>query len=108
MQALIDFDGWRKWKDFSQNNQDEKKGKGGAPGGGASGRTGLSRGGSEGGQHEGGEVVAAKSKKKKNRTSVGSNPGASASRITILEEPLEGDEGGKGRVGGVGLGVSDG
>lgn len=20
MQALIDFDGWRKWKDFSQNN----------------------------------------------------------------------------------------
>jgi osomolarity two-component system response regulator SSK1 len=108
MQALIDFDGWRKWKDFSQSIQDEKKGKGagaGAAGGGAGGRAaGLSRGGSEG-AHEGGggEVVAAKSKKKKNRSSVGSNPGASASRITILEE---GDEGGKG--GGVGLGVSDG
>ena len=24
MQALIDFDGWRKWKDFSQQAQDEE------------------------------------------------------------------------------------
>jgi osomolarity two-component system response regulator SSK1 len=108
MQALIDFDGWRKWKDFSQSIQDEKKGKGagaGAAGGGAGGRAaGLSsRGGSEGAQHEGGEVVAAKSKKKKNRSSVGSNPGASASRITILEVGVVGGKGG-----GVGLGVSDG
>jgi osomolarity two-component system response regulator SSK1 len=23
MQALIDFDGWRKWKDFSQSGDDE-------------------------------------------------------------------------------------
>ena len=23
MQALIDFDGWRKWKDFSQQDKDE-------------------------------------------------------------------------------------
>ncbi|KAK5626889.1 hypothetical protein RRF57_002604 [Xylaria bambusicola] len=23
MQALIDFDGWRKWKDYSQKTQDE-------------------------------------------------------------------------------------
>lgn len=25
MQALIDFDGWRKWKDFSQKLEDDKK-----------------------------------------------------------------------------------
>jgi osomolarity two-component system response regulator SSK1 len=25
MQALIDFDGWRKWKDFSQNVEEENK-----------------------------------------------------------------------------------
>ena len=27
MQALIDFDGWRKWKDFSQGGGEEGKGK---------------------------------------------------------------------------------
>lgn len=27
MQALIDFDGWRKWKDFSQQNQSFGPGK---------------------------------------------------------------------------------
>jgi len=57
MQALIDFDGWRKWKDFSQNNTEEKDKK----------------------------AVTAK-KNKKNRMSVGSNPGASSSRVTIKEE----------------------
>ena len=25
MQALIDFDGWRKWKDFGTSNGDDKK-----------------------------------------------------------------------------------
>jgi hypothetical protein len=25
MQALIDFDGWRKWKDFSEQNQEVDK-----------------------------------------------------------------------------------
>lgn len=25
MQALIDFDGWRKWKDFSQKLEEDKK-----------------------------------------------------------------------------------
>jgi len=24
MQALIDFDGWRKWKDFSQSNKEDE------------------------------------------------------------------------------------
>lgn len=58
MQALIDFDGWRKWKDFSQAGgagaDDEKK------------------------------KVAAK--KKKDRRSLGSNPGAGSSRVAIPEE----------------------
>lgn len=27
MQALIDFDGWRKWKDFSQSNGADEKEK---------------------------------------------------------------------------------
>uniref|UniRef100_A0A8H7NLM4 Response regulatory domain-containing protein n=1 Tax=Bionectria ochroleuca TaxID=29856 RepID=A0A8H7NLM4_BIOOC len=27
MQALIDFDGWRKWKDFSQSNQESEASK---------------------------------------------------------------------------------
>ena len=29
MQALIDFDGWRKWKDFSQTKDADKKAIGG-------------------------------------------------------------------------------
>ncbi|KAH8593971.1 hypothetical protein B0O99DRAFT_712607 [Bisporella sp. PMI_857] len=54
MQALIDFDGWRKWKDFSQGNNDEKEKK-----------------------------LPSGAKKKKNRASVGSNPGGSTSRVNI-------------------------
>lgn len=66
MQALIDFDGWRKWKDFSQQTAEEKEGK----------KTLLSSGNA--------------SKKKKNRVSLGSNPGASTSHSTIKEENEEG------------------
>ena len=62
MQALIDFDGWRKWKDFSQATADEKDGK----------KTLLGN--------------SAAGKKKKNRASLGSNPGASTSRSMIKEE----------------------
>jgi osomolarity two-component system response regulator SSK1 len=67
MQALIDFDGWRKWKDFSQNNQAEKE------------KTSKS--------------LALTKKKKANRTSVGSNPGGSASttRLAIREEATDAD-----------------
>jgi osomolarity two-component system response regulator SSK1 len=56
MQALIDFDGWRKWKDFSQQNADSEK-EGGA------------------------KSKAALAKKKKNRTSLGSVSAANASRV---------------------------
>lgn len=27
MQALIDFDGWRKWKDFSQKSEEDEANK---------------------------------------------------------------------------------
>lgn len=27
MQALIDFDGWRKWRDFSQLNEERERAK---------------------------------------------------------------------------------
>lgn len=57
MQALIDFDGWRKWKDFSQGTADE-----------------------------GAEKKKITAKKKKDRRSLGSNPGAGSSRVTIPEE----------------------
>ena len=70
MQALIDFDGWRRWKDFSssQPKDEEKEGK-----------------------------KAATSKKKKgHRVSVGSNSGAgnSTTRLSIKEEdPVEANGG---------------
>ena len=69
MQALIDFDGWRKWKDFPSNqpNGDEKAEK----------------------------KALANKKKKGNRVSVGSNGGASTSRLSIKEEGNE-DAGGNG------------
>jgi osomolarity two-component system response regulator SSK1 len=57
MQALIDFDGWRKWKDISQATVDEGTEK---------------------------KKNAAK-KKAKDRRSLGSNPGAASSRVTIPE-----------------------
>jgi osomolarity two-component system response regulator SSK1 len=49
MQALIDFDGWRKWKDFSQNTLDNDAAKK--------------------------MTVAAKAKPKKNRMSLGGGLG---------------------------------
>ena len=63
MQALIDFDGWRKWKDFSQNSPDnESSKKVPAPG---------------------------KSKNKKNRMSLGSNSGTSSSVAKSIREEAE-------------------
>jgi osomolarity two-component system response regulator SSK1 len=61
MQALIDFDGWRKWKDFSQSttnsaHDSEKEGKG---------------------------KSALEKKKKKNRASLGSVNPASSSRASV-------------------------
>ncbi|KAG4410476.1 response regulator Mcs4 [Cadophora malorum] len=69
MQALIDFDGWRKWKDFSQQADTEDKG------------------GSKSAK------LSAANKKKKNRSSLGANPGGSTSRLAIQEEVAEGEEG---------------
>ena len=66
MQALIDFDGWRKWKDFSQAKAaDADAAK---------------------------EKKALLAKKKKNRQSVGSQSqaGGSSTRLPIKEEN-EGD-----------------
>ncbi|KAL2062163.1 hypothetical protein VTL71DRAFT_6429 [Oculimacula yallundae] len=67
MQALIDFDGWRKWKDFSQQADTEEKTSKSAK-------------------------LSAANKKKKNRSSLGANPGGSTSRLAIQEE-AEGEEG---------------
>jgi osomolarity two-component system response regulator SSK1 len=67
MQALIDFDGWRKWKDFSSNNSqptsnhDDKSDK---------------------------KAIA--SKKKKNRFSLGSSGGASSSTVKLAGEEAGG------------------
>jgi hypothetical protein len=68
MQALIDYDGWRQWKDFSQDHKDDenKDGKG-------NGSTGHG-------------TPTFGNKKKKNRMSVGSNAGAPTSHVTIKEE----------------------
>ena len=79
MQALIDYDGWRQWKDFSQESREEdtkdSKGKG---------STGLAAGGLG-------------AKKKKHRTSAGSSPNVSTSHISMKEV-----------TGPVGLGVDSG
>ncbi|KAH0537422.1 hypothetical protein FGG08_005775 [Glutinoglossum americanum] len=40
MQALIDFDGWRKWKDFPQNSIKDEGGKGSGPASGKGGKSG--------------------------------------------------------------------
>ncbi|PVH76334.1 hypothetical protein DL98DRAFT_562054 [Cadophora sp. DSE1049] len=69
MQALIDFDGWRKWKDFSQQADTEDKS------------------GSKSAK------LSAANKKKKNRSSLGANPGGSTSRLAIQEEVTESEEG---------------
>jgi osomolarity two-component system, response regulator SSK1 len=60
MQALIDFDGWRKWKDFSQKNVENEPSKKVA--------------------------VPGKSKAKKNRMSLGSNTGMSGSVAKSIKE----------------------
>lgn len=54
MQALIDFDGWRKWKDFSEKNDENSA---------ASGKAALA-------------------KKKKNRSSLSGAAAVSVARIT--------------------------
>jgi osomolarity two-component system response regulator SSK1 len=45
MQALIDFDGWRKWKDFSQNSARDEGGK-------SAGSTSGKGGGKSGGRKD--------------------------------------------------------
>jgi osomolarity two-component system response regulator SSK1 len=60
MQALIDFDGWRKWKDFSQNNAENDANKK--------------------------VVVPTKGKAKKNRVSLGSAGGGNSVTKSIKEE----------------------
>lgn len=65
MQALIDFDGWRKWKDFSQQGNLEAE------------------------KEKGGKAITAAKKKKANRASLGSNPGGSTSRLAVHEEGPE-------------------
>ncbi|KAJ5035021.1 uncharacterized protein L3040_008283 [Drepanopeziza brunnea f. sp. 'multigermtubi'] len=71
MQALIDFDGWRKWKDFSQQAADQDKEAKSAK-------------------------LAAVGKKKKKKTSLGSNAGGpvatSTNRSAITEEGAESRE----------------
>ena len=71
MQALIDFDGWRKWKDLSQQSLDKQSTN-------VKGKSGGS---------------AASKAKKKNRSSFGSQPSGSTSRVAILEESEVGDKG---------------
>lgn len=70
MQALIDYDGWRQWKDFSQDSRDDdsKDSK-------AKGPSGLG---------------ASSGKKKKHRPSAGSSPSASNSQISTkdINEPV--------------------
>jgi osomolarity two-component system response regulator SSK1 len=66
MQALIDYDGWRQWKDFSQDgsrDDDSKDSK-------LKGSTGS---GSSGG------------KKKKHKPSAGSSPSASNSQMSTKD-----------------------
>lgn len=60
MQALIDYDGWRKWKDFSQTNADNEK---------SSTK----------------ESKAKDKKKKGHRASLGSNSGTAVTK-SIMEE----------------------
>lgn len=73
MQALIDFDGWRKWKDFSQNGNAHDDG---ANAGATKTLTGASS-----------KKPLVTSKKKK-RQSVGSQNGAGSSttHLSIKEE----------------------
>ena len=68
MQALIDFDGWRKWKDFSQQGGADAEKDGAA---------------------KSAKLSAANKKKKANRSSLGSNPSGSTSRLAIREESAE-------------------
>jgi osomolarity two-component system response regulator SSK1 len=58
MQALIDFDGWRKWKDYSQDKPENEP------------KEGKSKGAA----------------KKKNRVSIGSNPSPPGPRVSIKED----------------------
>ena len=81
MQALIDFDGWRKWKDFSQQAGNEKE---------EAAKLALK------------EKIA---KKKKNRMSLGSNEGARGSSNRLVgiavaagRDELSGSVGGDGVV----------
>ena len=79
MQALIDFDGWRKWKDFSASNdanQDGEKGNGGGNGGGERKSSGKKiRGGGK-----------SKSSRREQRLSAGREQLEAKRQETILEQ----------------------
>ena len=70
MQALIDFDGWRKWKDFSAKQSNA--------------------GASNTGEEKTEKKSALSKKKKSNRMSVGSASGSSVARPgTVREDEKE-------------------
>lgn len=75
MQALIDFDGWRKWKDFSQTADSPKESKSKDK---SAAKDKLAPSGD-----------AEKKKRKKNRSSLGSAGAATATATSIKEENEE-------------------
>ncbi len=65
MQALIDFDGWRKWKDFSQTTDEAETGS----------------------KKSGGALT--KNKPKKNRMSLGGSNGVTVTKSIKEEEEVK-------------------
>lgn len=93
MQALIDFDGWRKWKDFSQQTQPSAPGK-------ATGNhvhkgsvAGASKGGGVGGANTGAKLGLASRRDKRLSASTTGTGTSDSSRSEVAEVDRDGGRG---------------
>lgn len=93
MQALIDFDGWRKWKDFSQQTQPSAPGKGMINHAHKGSVAGASKGGGVGGTNTGTKLGIASRRDKRLSASTTGTGTSDSSRSEVMDGDRDGDRG---------------
>lgn len=97
MQALIDFDGWRKWKDFSQQTQPSAPGKGTSNHAHKSSIAGASKSGGVAGLNTGAKLgIASRRDKRLSASTTGTGTGTGTTSDSSRSEVADGDRDGRG------------
>lgn len=94
MQALIDFDGWRKWKDFSQQTQPSAPGKGISNHSHKGSVAGASKGGGVGGANTGVKLgLASRRDKRLSASTTGTGTTSDSNKSEVIDGDRDGGRG---------------